>query len=192
MVSSGYLGDPEAAEAAAEAVRPPGRLTPTATRPGPTPGHDEVAGPAEPATSSSSGDVCPARTTTVTARPAAATERFGPPLAGADPDDLLDGEDPHLAVADLAGAGRVDDGVDHLVDLGVVDEDLEPDLRHELDLVLRTPVDLGVTTLAPEALGLREGHPWTPRALRASLTSSSLNGFSTATISFMLHFSLVS
>ena len=68
-------------------------------------------------------------------------------------------KDPHLAVADLPGTGHIDDGVGHLVDLGIVDDDLEPDLRHELDLVLRTPVDLGVAPLAPEPLGLRQGHP---------------------------------
>ena len=39
------------------------------------------------------------------------------PLAGADADELADVGHPDLAVADLVGAGRLDDGVDDAVDL---------------------------------------------------------------------------
>src|SRR5664280_3854059 len=89
-----------------------------------------------------------------------ASEGFGTPFAGAHPDDLLHREDPDLPVTDLAGAGGFDDGGGTLLHPGVVDEDLEPDLRHELDLVLCSPVDLGVASLATEALGLgrQRGH----------------------------------
>ena len=58
----------------------------------------------------------------------------------------------------LPVAAVLDDGVDHLVDLGVVDEHLDPDLGDEVHLVLRPSVDLGVAPLAAEALGLGEGH----------------------------------
>src|SRR4051794_18320234 len=42
-------------------------------------------------------------------------------LAGTDTDDLVEVGYENLAVADLAGTGRALDGVDHLVDHGVVD-----------------------------------------------------------------------
>ena len=72
-----------------------------------------------------------------------------------------------------------------VVRLGVVDEHLDPELGDEVHLVLRPPVDLGVPSLAAEPLGLGQGHPLDPEVFRASFTSSSLNGFRTATISFM-------
>ena len=72
------------------------------------------------------------------------------------------GKHPHLAVTDLAGAGFVDDHRRHLVHLGVLDHDLEPDLGHELDLVLGPPVDLGVTALATEPLDLGQGQAVDP------------------------------
>jgi hypothetical protein len=97
------------------------------------------------------------------------SEGVGTPFAGPDPDDLLDREDPHLPVTDLPGAGGVDDRRRHLFDLGVLDEDLEPDLRHELDLVLGTPVNLGVASLAPEALGLGQGQTVDPESLQSLL-----------------------
>ena len=46
-------------------------------------------------------------------------------LPGADADDVLDRRQPHLAVADLVGAGGVDDGVDDPGRVGVVGEDLD-------------------------------------------------------------------
>ena len=45
----------------------------------------------------------------------------------------------------------VDDRLDDAVDVGVVDDDLEPHLRHEVDAVLGAPVHLGVAPLAAEA-----------------------------------------
>src|SRR5262245_35474239 len=68
-------------------------------------------------------------------------------LAGADPDDLLDVADPHLAVADLVGAGRLHDGVAHPLDVVVAHHRLDPHLGDEVDVVLRAPVRLGVTAL---------------------------------------------
>ena len=46
-------------------------------------------------------------------------------LAGANPHDRLDRDDPHLAVADLARAGGGRDGRDDRLGVGVVDDDLE-------------------------------------------------------------------
>ncbi len=60
----------------------------------------------------------------------------------------LAAEDPHLAVTDLAGGGGLDDQVDDAVGLGLVGDDLELHLRHEVDLVLGAAVGLGVAALA--------------------------------------------
>src|SRR5665213_678463 len=79
------------------------------------------------------------------------------PLPGPDPDDILNRDDPDLAITDLAGAGGIDDGGGHFFYLGIVNDDFQPDLWYEFDLVLSTPVDLGVASLAPEALGLGQG-----------------------------------
>ena len=51
----------------------------------------------------------------------------------------------------------------------VVDEYLDPDLGHEVHLVLRTAVDLGVAPLAAEALRLGEGHALDPKGLQGLL-----------------------
>src|SRR2546423_2501994 len=83
---------------------------------------------------------------------------LGAHLARPDADHLFHRRDPDLAVADLVGAGGGDDGAGHTLDLAVVAQDLDPHLGHEVDRVLRAPVDLGVAALAAEALGLRDGH----------------------------------
>ena len=75
----------------------------------------------------------------------------------------VDGCDPHLAVADLAGAGRLDDGVGVRRCVIVVDEHLDADLRDEVDRVLRASIDLGVAALASEAAGFADGHASEPR-----------------------------
>ena len=71
------------------------------------------------------------------------------------------------------------------IDLPVVDDHLDLDLGDEVDLVLGAAVRLGVAALAAEAADLADGHPVTPIALRASFTSSSLNGLTIAVMSFM-------
>src|SRR4051794_140801 len=93
----------------------------------------------------------------------------GPPLTGANPNYGVDGADPHLAVADLAGASGLDDDIDHLVDGGVIDNDLYTHLRHEVDGVLGASVHLGVTLLAPVALDLADGHSENTRLFQARL-----------------------
>src|SRR6516165_1992176 len=70
------------------------------------------------------------------------SQRVGAPLAGAHPHDGFDWADPHLSIADLAGACGLDDDVHHLVYGGVIDEYLHANLRHEVDRVFRAAVDL--------------------------------------------------
>src|SRR3954471_3447677 len=82
-----------------------------------------------------------------------------PALAGADADDLVDRRHPHLAVTDLAGGGGLHDRVDDPGGVQLADDDLDPDLRHEVHLVLRAAVDLGVPPLAAEPLDLRDREP---------------------------------
>ena len=72
--------------------------------------------------------------------------------------DGADWAHPHLTVADLSCLGCLDDHVDHVVDVGVVHQDLQPGLRHQIDGVLRAPVDLGVTLLTAVPAGLGDRH----------------------------------
>ena len=83
------------------------------------------------------------------------SERIDAGFAGTDPDHVIGVGDPDLAVADLVGAGRLDDGVHHRDHRRVVDQDLNFDLGRKRHLVLGAPVDLGMTPLAAEALGPR-------------------------------------
>src|SRR5690606_15792914 len=96
-------------------------------------------------------------------------EGFRPGLAGADADDGVDGHGPDLAVADLVGAGGLDDHVDDVVGVLGVDEDLDPQLGHQVDLVLGAAVDLGVALLAAVAAGLADGHALDPEGLQGLL-----------------------
>src|SRR5436190_20486445 len=67
---------------------------------------------------------------------------------------MLYAGDEDLAVADLAGARRFDDGVDRALDLVVRDHDLDLHLRQEIDHVLGAAIELGVALLAAEPLHL--------------------------------------
>src|SRR6185312_10931618 len=82
-----------------------------------------------------------------------------PALARADADDLLDRRDEDLAVADLAGARRLDDRLDRALGERVLQDHLDLDLRQEIDDVLGAAVELGVALLAAEALDLGHGEP---------------------------------
>src|SRR5688500_8253993 len=86
-------------------------------------------------------------------------------LAGADADDGLDRADPDLAVADPTRLRGLDDDPDDVVGVGVVDDDLDADLRDQGDVVLRPPVDLGVALLAAVAADLGDRHPGDPEGL---------------------------
>ena len=99
---------------------------------------------------------------------------FLPHRFGHAPRDRLDG--PELPVADVPRAGRSDDGVDDLVGVERVDEDLHFDLGQEVDGVLGPSVRLGLASLAAEAFDLGGREASTAMAWSASFTSSSLCG----------------
>jgi hypothetical protein len=82
--------------------------------------------------------------------PRDASEGVGVALTRAYPYNEIDGCDPYLAVPDLAGPGRLDDGRDDVQSVPVVDQDLDLDLRHQVDGVFRATVDLGVALLPAE------------------------------------------
>ena len=65
-------------------------------------------------------------------------------------------------------------------------EDLDADLRHQVDLVLRAAVHLSVTPLPTVPARFGDGQAVTPNACNAALTSSSLNGLMTAVMSFIV------
>src|SRR5512146_191431 len=79
-------------------------------------------------------------------------------LAGADSDDRLNRDRPDLAVADPAGLGRLDHDSDEVVGVLVLAQDLDADLRYQVDLVLGAAVDLRVPALpaVPARLGDRQ------------------------------------
>src|SRR4051794_10083133 len=79
-------------------------------------------------------------------------------VAGAHPDDAVDGRDPHLPVTDATGLRGLDHDPCDVLDVSVVHEDLDADLGHQRDVVLRTPVDLRVALLAAVAADLADGH----------------------------------
>ena len=75
-------------------------------------------------------------------------------LAGADPVGLVDRQDEHLAVADRAGAGVLEDRVDDRLHVARRDHALDLDLRAQVVGQLRAAVALGDALLAPGALDL--------------------------------------
>src|SRR5680860_924309 len=72
-------------------------------------------------------------------------------ISSANPCHLLDGTDPHLPVADRARASRLDDGLDNLLGVIVSDHHFDASLRHKIDCVLGSSVDLRVALLPPPA-----------------------------------------
>src|SRR5205807_126443 len=76
-------------------------------------------------------------------------------LTRADPHEALDRHGPELAVPDLPGPGRRSDDVHDLLHLRRLDEDLDLDLGHEVDLVLRATEHLALAALAAVTLHLR-------------------------------------
>jgi predicted porin len=85
-------------------------------------------------------------------------------FAGADADHALDVGHEDLAVADLAGARGADDRVDDRLHLGFAHDDLDLDLRQEIDHVFGAAVQLGVPLLTAETLDLGDGQPRQPGA----------------------------
>ena len=79
-------------------------------------------------------------------------------FAGADANRVFHGKNKHLAVTDFSGFGGFDNGLDDLVDAGVVDNHFELHFGEEVHGVLATTVDFGMTFLATEAFDFRDGH----------------------------------
>src|SRR3989338_3357252 len=79
-------------------------------------------------------------------------------LARADPDGRVHRMHEDLAVADVARLGRARDHLGDLVDEVIRDDDLDLDLREEVDRVLAAAVELGVSLLSAEAAHLRHRH----------------------------------
>ena len=73
--------------------------------------------------------------------------------------DDADSEDVVGIITKTAQTGRIGDGKVWVSPVDtVVHQDLDPDLRHQGDVVLRAPVDLGVALLASVAADLADRH----------------------------------
>src|SRR4029078_2292376 len=77
-------------------------------------------------------------------------------FARANPHSLFNVGYENLAVADPAGLGRSDDGVDRLFYHAVAEHEFEFHLGEKVDDIFGAAIKLGVALLPPEALGL--GH----------------------------------
>src|ERR1700744_3830089 len=84
---------------------------------------------------------------------------------GPDADPTLHRRNPDLAVADLAGTGHPNDGIDDSLRELVVDHDVDSGLGHEVNRVLGSTVDLGVAALPAVALDFGDGQPEHARGL---------------------------
>ena len=73
-------------------------------------------------------------------------------LAGADTDNFFQRGDKDLAVPDLARTGGCFNGLDGLFDEIVRDGRFDTKLGQEIDGILSTAIELGMTLLATEAL----------------------------------------
>src|SRR5580765_357659 len=96
-------------------------------------------------------------------------DRVRAALAGTNPGDVLNRDDPDLAVADPPGLGGLEDDVHDRLGIHVVDDHLQADLRDEVDRVLGTAVDLAVPALAAVAGRLADRHPGDPEGLQGLL-----------------------
>ncbi len=93
------------------------------------------------------------------------------------------GED--LAVADLAGAGRLFDGFNDLIDQMVRHGGFDAQLGQEIDGVLGAAIQLGMALLAAKSLYFSDSQTLDAIPDRATRTSSSLKGLMMAMMSFM-------
>ncbi len=109
----------------------------------------------------------------------------GVPLARPDAHHVRERENEYLAIAHFAGVRGFLNRIDHLIDQCVGHGDFDLGLRHELDDVLCTPVNLGVPRCRPKPRTSVTVMPCTPMSLIALRTSSSLKGLITAQTSFI-------
>src|SRR3984893_3704356 len=86
------------------------------------------------------------------------SDRFVADLPRSNPHDHLEWLDPDLAVADLPRTGCFDDRVGDLLGLAVLRHHFDLDLGQEVDVVLTTPIHLGVAALTAMALDLGDRH----------------------------------
>src|SRR5689334_724413 len=91
--------------------------------------------------------------------PQQVSERRLVAVAGAHADHRVHRLHPHLAVADPAGLGGLHDDPHDVVDVRGLHDDLDPDIGHQRDVVLRAAVDLGRARLPAVAADLAHGHP---------------------------------
>jgi len=77
---------------------------------------------------------------------------------GPNADHLIDGRNENLSIADLPGAGTLNDGLND--DLNVIDRynELQHDLRHEISVVLIPDIDCAVAKLAAVTGALSDMH----------------------------------
>src|SRR3569832_2449224 len=83
------------------------------------------------------------------------SQGVGTGFARADTHDLFQAGDKNLAVADLAGIGRLLDGLDHALQQLGHEGHLELHFGQEVDHILRAAIQLGVTLLPPKSLYFR-------------------------------------
>src|SRR5450631_254002 len=103
-------------------------------------------------------------------------QRVQAAFARAHPNHVLDRNGPDLAVADPSGLGSLEDDRHHHGGVDVIDDDLHPHLRDEVDGVLGTPVDLTVAALAPVAGRLADRHTGDAEGLQGLLDLIELEG----------------
>src|SRR3990172_5691502 len=91
------------------------------------------------------------------------------PLAGPDPDHVVDRDDEDLPVSDPAGLGRGLDRLDYLVALVVRDDDFDLHLGQKVNGVFAAPVQFGVPFLPAETFDLAYGEPLDPHLGQSAL-----------------------
>src|SRR5436190_3249935 len=111
--------------------------------------------------------------------PAAADplQGVGSALTCAHARHAVDGDDPDLAVPDLTGLRSFHNKFHDLVGVAVVNEDVEANLRHEVDDVLRTAVHLRVPALPAVPLHLAHCHALDSEGLQGGLDVLELERF---------------
>src|ERR1017187_6656029 len=79
-------------------------------------------------------------------------------LVSADADDVLDGGNKNLAVADLSGLGRTENGLERVGQQRIPQHDFDFDLGQEIHRVFAAPVNLRMSFLPAKTLDLADGH----------------------------------